>query len=55
MVSGGPLEGLGPYANDTSTDAEATFPERADTRFPSQAESVYNLASSYALGLDPDC
>ncbi|MCG8458779.1 MAG: TonB-dependent receptor [Holophagales bacterium] len=55
QIRSGPLEGLGFYANYTYTDSEATFPERADTRFPSQAESVYNLASSYALGLDPDC
>lgn len=46
-VTRGPLEGLGVYANYTWADSEATFPEREDSRFPGQAESVYNLSLSY--------
>ena len=50
QVRRGPLAGLGVYANATWTDSEATFPERADSRFPGQAELVYNLALSYERG-----
>ncbi|MEM7587788.1 MAG: TonB-dependent receptor [Acidobacteriota bacterium] len=47
QIRSGPLQGLGFYANLTWTDSEATFPERADSRFPGQAETVYNVALSY--------
>lgn len=44
------LSGLGLYLNYTYTDSEATFPNRADSRFPGQAESVGNVAVSYEQG-----
>ena len=50
QIHTGPLNGLGVYLNYTWTDSDAEFPERADSRFPGQAETVYNVALSYERG-----
>jgi len=47
QVRSGSLRGLGVYANATWTDSEATFPNREDSRFPGQAETVYNFSLNY--------
>ncbi|MEM8964058.1 MAG: TonB-dependent receptor [Acidobacteriota bacterium] len=42
-----PWDGLGLYFNATFIDSEAAIPERDDTLFPGQADTVYNLSLSY--------